>query len=363
MATPCRCVWTAGTIVRYRLAVCSMPLLVRTDPVCPKCGGKIRHSSASLCRCAVCSMDFHITMDIVDLRYPQCAEESEVSMDLCGELVRRYSTCSYAELLDLYYSRRDLSYLPEHIVLSLRKDRAGQLARGSRFVDMFLSRLSDFLGTPNCTASLEIGCGTGAGLVRLAQRSQRVVGLDASLPNLILARKFCEENGIAPVQLVQAYAERMPFRASSFTYITAQNVLEHVVDIGRVLLEAARVLVSDGCFAADSRNRYDLVMREPHVKVRWVGMLPREWANRYVHARTGIRNYDQIAHLLSYWELRDALGRAFGRSHRIVIPRVEAYGIPREIDTMLGFLERLWGIGDVLTWFFPSHLALARKLR
>lgn len=329
--------------------------------ICPGCGGRIRETSASQYQCEECGARYSVTVGIPDLRCAGTENGETQSSDIAEALVRHYPTCNYAQLLDVYYTLRDLSDLPLEIVESLRQHRVDQLVRGSRLTDMFISRLRDYFGAPDGTNALEIGCGSGAGLVRLGHYSGQVVGLDASLPNLILAKKFCEENGLTTVQLVQAHAECLPFHTGSFAYVTAQNVLEHVTDLERVFFEVARVLTPGGHFAADSRNRYDLVMREPHVKLRWVGMLPRRWASAYVHWRTGICNYDEIAHLRSYWELRRALGHAFGRNLRVVLPRVEAYGMPAKIDSVLAAVEHLPGIRQVLLWIFPSHLALARK--
>ena len=226
-------------------------------------------------------------------------------------------------------------------------------------IEMFHTRAADFFPPAGTDAALDIGCGSGASLLVLAGRYKAIAGLDPSLPDLILARKALETAGLANFTLVQAYGQRIPFAGESFNFANALNVIEHVFDPEPVLREVRRVLKPGGIFAADSRNRYDLFLPEPHVKIRWVGFVPRRWQKRYVRWRAGV-SYD-ATRLLSYTDLRQALRSSFERDYRIVFPLVDAYGGPEWMNGWLRQLERLPLLPALVLWFFPAHLALARR--
>ena len=169
-----------------------------------------------------------------------------------------------------------------------------------------------------------------------------------------------QEAGLENFQLVQAYGQGLPFAGEQFAYIMAQNALEHLFDVDAVLAEIVRLLQPGGGFAADSRNRYDLLFKEPHVHLRWVGFLPRRWAPRYVAWRNGMR-YDNTW-LLSYGDLRRLLQRHFGpRRYRILFPDTAAYGGAPVADRWLNLLERGGPLAAPVKFFFPSLLALATK--
>jgi ubiquinone/menaquinone biosynthesis C-methylase UbiE len=153
------------------------------------------------------------------------------------------------------------------------------------------------------------------------------VGLDPYLPVLVLAKKFLEECNIQNVILIQAYAQNILLHNGCVDYgcvdyAVAQMLL---INVKPALHEIRRVLKQGGYFCGDSRNRNDLFLPEPHVKLRWVGLFPctlqswyvRKFKNAYADAR---------ARLLSWWELRRCARQVFGRSVRIVLPLVSTYG-------------------------------------
>lgn len=87
---------------------------------------------------------------------------------------------------------------------------------------------------------LDLGCGTGRNLP-LYPAGARVVGLDPSPAALRRARRR------APgVPLVQARAEALPFRASTFDTVVSGLVLCSVADPARSLAEVRRVLRPGG---------------------------------------------------------------------------------------------------------------------
>jgi ubiquinone/menaquinone biosynthesis C-methylase UbiE len=85
---------------------------------------------------------------------------------------------------------------------------------------------------------LELGVGTGVNLP-LFEAGARVIGCDASEGGLGWAARRKTQ---APVTLVRADAQRLPFADGSFDVVTASLVFCSIADPARGLAEARRVL-------------------------------------------------------------------------------------------------------------------------
>ena len=86
---------------------------------------------------------------------------------------------------------------------------------------------------------LDVGCGTGANLVRLSDFGD-AEGVDIS-PD---ALKFCRERGLNNVKL--GAAETLPYEDGEFDLVTAFDVVEHMDDDVAGLREMRRVLRPGG---------------------------------------------------------------------------------------------------------------------
>jgi S-adenosylmethionine-dependent methyltransferase len=112
--------------------------------------------------------------------------------------------------------------------------------------DLTFANLQDFL--PQATRSLfalDLGCGTGAIAVRLAQLGLHVTLLDASLPMLDFAKRAALEAEVTErIALRHGDAAQLAnlFDAESFDVIVCHNILEYVDDPCAVLRSAARAL-------------------------------------------------------------------------------------------------------------------------
>lgn len=322
--------------------------------ICPKCGGDIKLLSSKFC-CTNCAQVYPQTMGIPDLRSPDYAKDPQ-EQRIVQHLLDRYDDFTFA---DLFVERMKIASTADDLLGHEQGYQLNHLERGQRFFEMFQARHLKYMGNPLTDNALDIGCGIGTSIIAMSTRFDNIVGVDLSLPELILARKNLEEHGLTDVQLVQAEAQKLPFASGSFSYVNAVNTLEHVFDLDLVLAEVFRILQSNGTFCADSRNRFDLFLPEPHVKLRWVGLLPRRWAPAYVR---WAKNVDYSAtRLLSYFELRSELKRYFGKSWHIVFPLVTAYGQPSQVDHLLAIIEQIPGLRTMLLWIFPSHLVLAKR--
>jgi ubiquinone/menaquinone biosynthesis C-methylase UbiE len=283
--------------------------------------------------------------------------ESSLERNLINMLTSKFHSSSFDELLHIRMTYAPTSGdLLGHEIAYINV----QEERGRRMIDMFHQRLEDidWQADPYGLA-LDLGCGTGGSMITLSDKFEHVLGLDPSLPSLIIAKKALEDHDIENVQLIQAYGQSLPIQDSSLNFIFALNILEHVHEFDAVFGECHRVLHTGGAFCGDSRNRYDLFSPEPHVKLMWVGYLPRAWAKRYVRFRRDV-SYDST-YLLSYNDILISLRKHGFKKFKITFPLIGAYQKPSWIDTLLSKIERVPGVSRMVLQVFPSHLVLALR--
>lgn len=98
---------------------------------------------------------------------------------------------------------------------------------------------------------LEVGCGTGLLLERIAGFSSRAVGIDLSPGMLDHARK-------RGLDVAEGSATDLPFEDASFDVACSFKVLAHVEDLDRALSEMLRVVRPGGVIVAELYNRRSL---------------------------------------------------------------------------------------------------------
>lgn len=123
-----------------------------------------------------------------------------------------------------------------------RYDRLLRLAQIERWHFWFAGRralverwLAEYV-PPGAQRVYDLGCGTGALLESLQQRSYQVVGSDLRPEGLHAVKK-----SLPDAHLVQADALQLPWAAESFDAVLMLDVLEHVDD-GAALRELYRIL-------------------------------------------------------------------------------------------------------------------------
>lgn len=114
-------------------------------------------------------------------------------------------------------------------------------------LDLAFANLQEFLpqgATTRSLLALDIGGGTGALAVRLAQLGLHVTLLDASMPMLDLAERAARNAGVAErIALKHGDAAQLAnLLPGSFDVILCHNILEYVDDPCAVLRSAARAL-------------------------------------------------------------------------------------------------------------------------
>jgi ubiquinone/menaquinone biosynthesis C-methylase UbiE len=98
---------------------------------------------------------------------------------------------------------------------------------------------------------LEIGCGTGLILGRVAERARSACGVDLS-PGMLRAAR---SRGL---QVALGSATQLPFADASFDLVCSFKVLAHVPDIRGALAEVARVTRPGGSMVLEFYNPWSL---------------------------------------------------------------------------------------------------------
>lgn len=278
--------------------------------ICPLCQGPLQHES-EVYVCARDQRSYPVILGIPDFRtVPNRLVRSEVEQALTARLTEEYPHCSFAELVDLDQSLRTA------VPSSVTGKRLIHIESGVVRAKSSLAEIQHFGALPARGQFLEIGCGTGGFLVATADVFRTVVGLDVSLPRLVLAKKQLEE-ACRQAILICACAESLPFADKLFHLVVGSDVIEHVEDQIQVMREAYRVLAPGGAVFLATPNRWSLTP-EPHVNVWGVGFLPKGWRERYVRLMQNVP-YRNIS-LLNWFEIRRLLGQTrFSRWH-IVLP-------------------------------------------
>jgi SAM-dependent methyltransferase len=117
---------------------------------------------------------------------------------------------------------------------------------------------------------LEIGAGTGRNLT-LYRNASRLVALEPD-PGMLARAEQVVRRAAVPVEVVEGWAERLPFPDSSFDTVVASYVLCSVTEPDRVVAEARRVLRSGGTL-----RFYEHVRAGDARLSRWQDRLERPW--------------------------------------------------------------------------------------
>ena len=132
-------------------------------------------------------------------------------------------------------------------------------------IDNLLSQLSKQI--PNDGVFIDMGCGSGALLKRLARRSGKTIGVDYSEAMLNAARRSVGDTN-ASIELRLGYLEHLPIADHSADCAAAFMVLHHlerpweaISDAARVLKPKGKLLIVDHC-----KNSTDTP-----AQARWLG--------------------------------------------------------------------------------------------
>lgn len=93
---------------------------------------------------------------------------------------------------------------------------------------------------------LDLGCGSGVFLIRLAKLCKEAVGADISKPLIGIAVGAIESLGLQNVSALEVSSGALRFDSAAFDKVLMVDVIHHLEDIGAVLKEVRRVLKPGG---------------------------------------------------------------------------------------------------------------------
>lgn len=316
---------------------------------CPRCKGPLALGSEK-CSCVLCGAGYPLRHSLADLRTGAAVDvDYEEDLNLAELLAEREATCTFPELRNYYFGLK-----PEASPDLHERHEAHFRAEAIRAADA-VQQLG--LGP-----LLDLGCGAGQYLLAAARAGIRVLGIDASLCQLLLARRLLADEGLA-VDLALADAEALPFGDDAFKSVIAADIIEHVSDPENLLTEAARVMAPGATLRLTAPNRFSLTP-EPHVGLWGVGWLPHAVAVSYVRARTSV-DYRSIR-LLSLGALSGCLERSFP-SVEIRLPTLTAAEqaafspLKRTLARTYSALSRIGLLSPALLRVTPYFEATCRK--
>ena len=119
--------------------------------------------------------------------------------------------------------------------------------------------------------ALDVGCGVGQVVARLAEAGFEAHGVDVSEPNIERAKNFCPR--------CQVYdGRRLPFPDAYFASVGALNVLEHVDEPESFIKELVRVTRIGGRIVLSSPNFFRVFgLRDYHPRMRGIANKWRNW--------------------------------------------------------------------------------------
>ena len=157
-----------------------------------------------------------------------------------------------------------------------------------------LVRLVTLLDPRSSDVVLDLGCGVGHTLRKVAPSVRLAIGADATPGMLEGARTLMAREGIANVALVVTAAETLPFLDASFDRVACRLAAHHFADAPRAFAEVARVLRPGGVFVLSDNfapdepeldtwiNRLEALRDPSHVRAHTVA----QW--RALLARAGL---------------------------------------------------------------------------
>ncbi len=93
---------------------------------------------------------------------------------------------------------------------------------------------------------MEIGCGPGFFMQKIASECEFVIGIDFCPSALKIAKKMLDEKKVTNYLLIQADILRMPIKSDKIDLIYGGGVIEHFEDTQTCINELYRVLRKDG---------------------------------------------------------------------------------------------------------------------
>jgi 2-polyprenyl-6-hydroxyphenyl methylase/3-demethylubiquinone-9 3-methyltransferase len=218
---------------------------------------------------------------------------------------------------DLYNAAGDIWWKPD-TVLNLLKTSVNPCRVG--YLKTVLTKLTI---NPAGMKALEVGSGGGILTEEVCKLGFETTGIEPSENSRDTAINHAKQSGLN-IKYEQGFAENLPYPDQSFDFVVCCDVLEHVMDLPKVISEISRVLKPNGLFFYDTLNR-TFVSKLVAINI-W-----QEW-KRWAFMPPNLHNWDMF---IKPEELKSLLAKnnLDWKEHRGSSPSVS-------IPTMLGYLRK-----------------------
>ena len=139
--------------------------------------------------------------------------------------------------------------MPDHDALIRREfsRQAESMANAALFNDAgVLARIREAAQITASTRILDVACGPGIVVEKLAPGAAEAVGCDITPEMLEKLRQRCARAGLTNVRAVPGRAEALPFDDGYFDVVVSRSALHHFPDPAAALREMARVVRGGG---------------------------------------------------------------------------------------------------------------------
>jgi len=109
-----------------------------------------------------------------------------------------------------------------------------------------LKIIGGLIRSTSYTRMLDVGCGVGYNLAKLANIADYGVGIDISLGAIKVAKRLLKSAREGDYDLLVTDAQLLPFRRGTFDLVICTEVLEHLPDDKQSITEIARILKKGG---------------------------------------------------------------------------------------------------------------------
>ena len=291
--------------------------------VCPRCRGSLEELPSAYA-CAACALEFPILHGIPDFRLRSDAYLSLEEERAKAKRLAEHQAPSFAERLAFYYTITDDVTSEQAQRFMAYNHNGPALARPSL----------DHLQPRTGQRFLDLGCGSGGGLLAAADSGAALIGVDIALRWLVLCKTRLEEQGVEAL-LVCADVEALPFAPGSFDRVLANDLLENAYDVPKALACMAQAMAPGAELWASGSNKYGL---GPHPSTRlWcVGFLPSGLRSALLRRLRGV---DSLRHVQLISPL--GLGR-LARRLGLRCKRLAPKQIPTGGDLKYAGADRFW---------------------
>lgn len=202
--------------------------------------------------------------------------------------------------------------------------------------------------------ALELGAGGSAWLPFLANAGGRVVGLDLSIPGLLLSREILV-NASQEYRLVRGNVLSPPFKKGYFDVVFSAGLVEHFQEAKEVLLQAFDLLRLGGLCITSVPNKHGF----PGLMDKWLN--PQTYAGHMRHTPGSLAEQHRMAGLEVLSAQYVGVFSFGARAPERGALRMPYRAVRKVVTALVWRTLQLIGWDPESRWFSPSILVVARR--